>query len=219
MVQRDADGRYGLGLELLRWGRRLARHFQVGDIAEPHMRHLVDTCAETAVLGVYNPQLRLMMYTVSVESPHLLRYTLQMEQWRPIYAGASGQAILAFLDPAEQKQIMEESRLEPLTPNSITDPAALRAHLDDIRQRGVAVTHGQAIPGAVGIAAPIFDRNLEVVGDVCVTVPEQRFDPDKEDDLVAHVITCARDTSTDMGAQVADQVWPPGSHTRQGAER
>jgi len=209
LVQRDQAGRYSLGLELLRWGQRLAPIFPLREAATPRLQQLVDSCNETAFLGVYNPRNRQMMYTASIESKHPLRYNLPMEEWRPLYAGASGLAILAFLPPAEQKSVIEQAPLVPVTRNTITDRKRLRTVLTQILNDGVAVTRGENIPGAVGVAAPLFDSRLEVIGDVCLTIPEQRFDDLDEVALRRQVIECVQDISDLLGANIKGETWPP----------
>jgi DNA-binding IclR family transcriptional regulator len=64
------------------------------------MRRLVDSCNETALLGVYDPAQQQMMLALSVDSTHTLRYAVELNSWVPVHAGASRLAILSFLDDA-----------------------------------------------------------------------------------------------------------------------
>lgn len=80
------------------------------------------------------------------------------------------------------------------------------------RRRGVAVTLGQSIRGAVGVAVPLFASRVDLIGDVCLTTPEQKFDDLDEADLRRQVIECAecaRDISQLLGAPVQSETWPP----------
>lgn len=210
LVQKDESGRYTLGLELYRWGRLLAPVFPLREAAMPELHRLVAACSETAFLGVYNPRTRQMMYTASVESSYALRYVIRLEEWRPIHAGASGLAILAFLPPEERRIVVEETPLTKITRNTVTDPVSLTSMLDLVRSEGVAVTHGQNIAGAVGVAAPIFDATLSVVGDVVLTIPEHRYDPDQEPELRRLVIEAVERLSISLGAPITPGgEWPP----------
>lgn len=219
LVQKNGDGQYSLGLEPMRWGQLLSEIFPVRRLALPYLRELVERSGETALLGLYNPQLGQMMYAASVESAQLLKYTIQLQEWRPIYAGASGQAILAFLPEEEQRRLLEDEPLRPLTDRTVLSVPDVYAALRVIRRDGVAITRGQSIPGAVGIAAPIFDHRVDVVGDVCVTVPAQRFEAHREDELVAEVTRCARAISQALGAIDSHQMWPPTKHLMKGTTR
>lgn len=210
LVQRDATGHYALGLELFRWGQQISSVFSLRETALPRVRELAQKTNETAVLGVYNPTTQMMMYTASVESSHPLRYVLELEKWRPVYAGASGLAIMAFLPEDDQEAVIERTQLAPLTERTITDPDVLRRELAKIRRRGYALSSGQNIPGAVGLAAPILGVHDQIVGDVCLTIPDQRFDPAEQDDLIGCLVECVRDISKRLGAGVEPGTWPPG---------
>src|SRR3546814_14265980 len=75
----------------------------------------------------------------------------------PLYWGASGKAILAFLPDDEIEQIL---RREGASPASGEKPPSLRARmaeLREVRERGYAISEGQKLPGARGVAAPVFD--------------------------------------------------------------
>jgi IclR family acetate operon transcriptional repressor len=209
LVRKDESGRYSVGLELVRWGRRLAKNFPIRDAAMPELRKLVNACNETGFLGVYNPRNQQMMYSASVESTHTLRYMIPLEEWRPVYSGASGLAILAFLPGEEQREILERPHLNRITRDTVTDTVSILGMIDQIREEGVALSHGQNIQGAVGVAAPIFDANNAVIGDVVLTIPEQRFEPAHEADLRARIIACASQISIELGADVRPSEWPP----------
>jgi IclR family transcriptional regulator, acetate operon repressor len=209
LVQWEPDGRYALGVEAMRWGQLLSHLFPLRSIALPHLRRLVEESGETALLGIYNPQVGQMMYAASVESQQLLRYTITLQEWRPLYAGASGQAILAFLPDDAVSHLVDGAPLVPITDQTVTDPQALKDALVRIRREGVAVTHGEHISGAVGIAAPIFDRHLDIVGDICITLPEQRFHESSSAQLTSQVVECARAVSRDLGAPDVMNHWPP----------
>jgi DNA-binding IclR family transcriptional regulator len=49
------------------------------------------------------------------------------------------------------------------------------------------------VAGAVGLAAPIFDRRGKVMGDVCVTIPQARADDGSKERLVAAMRRCVDD--------------------------
>jgi len=199
-VQQDArTSRYSLGPELLRWAQLITARAPIRQIALTHMRKLVDACNETAVLGIYSSARQEMMFAATVESTHPLRYALELNKWIPVHAGASGLAIMAFLPEAEIRSIIQRTKLAPLTPQSITKPQRLENELKAIRRRGFAITRGQRIPGAVGLAAPVFGSSCEVAGDIALTIPEQRFDQSGSDRLMRLLLACAASVTADLG--------------------
>ena len=69
-----------------------------------------------------------------------------------------------------------------------------------MRRHGYAVSTGERTPGAVGIAAPIYAADGRVVGSVGITLPEQRFGPDSEQEQAAFVIEAARAITEHLSA-------------------
>lgn len=177
-VQQDArTARYSLGPELLRWAHLIIARAPLREIAMHHMRALVDACNETAFLGLYDAARQEMMFAASVESEHPLRYAIELNRWMPMNTGASSLAILAFLARPECEAIAGRVlHAAPLTPNAIASRARFSTELAAIRRRGYAFSRGQRLAGAIGIAAPIFASGSRVIGDLVVTIPEQRFE-------------------------------------------
>ena len=177
-VQQDArTARYSLGPELLRWAHLIIARAPLREIAMHHMRALVGACNETAFLGLYDGARREMMFAASVESEHPLRYAIELNRWMPMNTGASSLAVLAFLPKDELHAIFDRS-LDgpPLTANAITGRTRLNAALAQVRRIGYAFSRGQRLAGAIGIAAPIFASGGKVIGDLVLTIPEQRFE-------------------------------------------
>lgn len=192
---------YALDLEFLRIARLAAAKLPVPEVATEYLRRLVDTVDETGVLGLYDSVRQMMLYHTVLESSHHVRYVVEAGRWYPITTGASGLAILAFLPDGERRSLLSRP-LPALTESTITNPIALEQTLDTIRRQGYAVTHGQRIPGAVGIAAPIFAGD-SVIGDVILSVPQQRFDPGSEGHLTRQVLDCACSITADVNGVVA----------------
>ena len=186
MVARTPVGNYRLGMEFLRLAWTANARYPLHEAASDVLDHLAERSGESSFFGVYNEQRRQMMYSLSVESTHALRYTVPQGVWLPIHAGASGLAILAFL-PAEVQDEIVRGRLDALTNRTLVDAGQLAERLARIRGDGYAVSHGERIDGAIAIAAPVMGPVGTVVGDVGITVPESRFNVDATSELVALV--------------------------------
>lgn len=196
------SGRYSLSLEFLRLAHLTIAHVSLQQVALTHMRRLTDACNETSLLGVYDSMRQEMMFLAMTESSHPLRYSIDLNKWLPVHVGGSGLAIMAFLSEEEISMIIDRTRLAPLTSRSITERYRLEAELQKIRERGYAITRGQRTPGAVGLGAPVFGSNGEVVGDICLTLPESRFDPTSEAHIAELLKSCANAVTKAIGGQV-----------------
>lgn len=181
LVDREPESdRYRIGLEFYRMAWRAEARFPIRDVALRSMRKVVDECNETVFLGLYDPARLEMMFVAVIESSHPLRYFIPLNQWIPVYTSASGMAIMAFLPREEREQIVNVTHLASLTEYTITDPRVLEKELTRIRARGYACTRSQRTVGAVGIAAPLWGPSSRVIGDLVITIPEQRFDAREE---------------------------------------
>jgi IclR family acetate operon transcriptional repressor len=186
MVTRAPAGSYRLGMEFLRLAWTASSRFPLRDAASDVLTELAARTSESSFFGLYNEQRHQMMFAVSVESPHPLRYTVPQGVWLPLHAGASGLAILAFL-PAEVQAEVARAGLDPLTERTLVDADQLAERLERIRRDGYAISHGERINGAIAIAAPVTGPAGSVIGDVGITVPESRFNAAASSELAGLV--------------------------------
>jgi DNA-binding IclR family transcriptional regulator len=200
--QNEHTGRYSLSLEFLRLAYLTIAHVPIRQAAHTHMRRLTDACNETSLLGLYESMRQEIMFGAIMESSHPLRYSVELNKWLPVYAGASGLAIMAYLSEAEIAMIIDRTRLAPITSRSITERYRLESEFQKIRERGYAITRGQRILDAVGLAAPVFGSGGEVIGDICLTIPEVRFDQNCESGIAALLMECAEQVTRAIGGQV-----------------
>jgi DNA-binding IclR family transcriptional regulator len=194
-----SSGRYVLGIEFLRVALKSTGKLTIAQAAGPYLGGLSRAFDETAFLSVYDPSRREAMFVAAVESTHPLRYVVRLYDWMSVRLGASGLAILAFLPADERREILTApggAEGEPVLPGFEQELAAIRA-------RGYARTDGQRVPGAVGIAAPIFSQGGHVVGDVGLSIPAGRFAERDEAELARAVIDCGTRITHELGGLVA----------------
>ena len=202
LVQRNRhSGQYQIGMEFYRLALKTQSLPGIRNAGIPVMHDLVAQCNETALLGLYDSFRMEMMFIAAVSSSHPLRYIVPINEWIPVYAGASGLAIMAFLPKEERQAIIERTKLTPLTERTITHPVALEDELARVRARGYAFSRGERTAGAVGIAAPIWGLTGRVMGDLMVTVPEPRFDERMLLPLARRVIQHSQRIMGKIGAQ------------------
>jgi IclR family acetate operon transcriptional repressor len=197
--QAPGTGAYGLGLEFLRLAWLASGRESLRDVAEPELRALTADTGETSWLGLYEPSRRQMLFAASVESEQPIRQVRPVNEWRPVHGGASGRALLAFLPEAEREAVLA-GPLDAVTEHTITDPDALRGQLDEVRERGYAVTRGERVLGGVGLAAPILAGDGRLLGVVGIGLPEQRYRASDEARLAKRVIAAANAVARAAGA-------------------
>jgi IclR family acetate operon transcriptional repressor len=200
LVQREPEtGRYQLGLEFYRLAWRAQAQYPVRDIAMRYLPEIVSKTGETGFLGLYDSQRMEMFFAAGIDSDNPVRYVVPLHQWFPVYASASGLAVMAFLPEEERQRIVKRTKLAPLTANTVTDAGVLEAELAEIRAQGYACTHGRRITGASSVAVPIFLPGRIVTGDLVLTIPEQRFEPAHEASLARLLQKYAKGISEQIG--------------------
>jgi DNA-binding IclR family transcriptional regulator len=159
------------------------------DAARPVLEKLREDTGETAALFVLREQKRICV--LELESHHALTIARGVGDTGDITLGASGKAILAFLDEGRRNAILDQ-----VTKARRTE---LTKALEVVRSRGFAVSHGEVFVGAVALAAPTFNHNGEVAGCLGVFGPRARV---KDTDILrfgALVIRAADEVSLQYG--------------------
>ncbi|MBX9843380.1 MAG: IclR family transcriptional regulator [Xanthobacteraceae bacterium] len=166
-VRKDGEPpRYRLDIGAGRLADAWNNSLDVARLAEPLMRNLHDRYDETVALYLRKDNIRLCVS--EMPSRQALSYSRGLGHSGSLLRGASGLAMLAFLDGAEAEQIIEQDRDK-------SHARAARRRLPEIRDAGYAVSSGDFIAGAQAIASPIFDRRGDVVGSLGIFGPSVRF--------------------------------------------
>jgi DNA-binding IclR family transcriptional regulator len=167
-------------------GSRLLHMLHLGTPAElvdrlvgPILDRLVAQFRETAFLAkLEGREVRSVAMTLP---PSGGQSYVQPGREMPAHAAASAKAIFAFQDEAVVAEILAQP-LEKFTNKAITDPAAVRAELENARRDGYAVCDEELDPGIYSIACPVHLEDLGVIysiGLVGLTERLHRFPADK----------------------------------------
>jgi DNA-binding IclR family transcriptional regulator len=148
MIQKLADGTYGLGPEVARLHAIYQASFSLEAEVLPVLRALVARTRESAAFHVRQGEHRLCLYRV--DSPHLVRDHINAGDLLPLDRGAGGRVLTAFAGGR----------------------GALHAQ---IRRDGIAVLTGDRVPELAGISAPVFGADGALAGALTLTMPTARM--------------------------------------------
>jgi IclR family acetate operon transcriptional repressor len=169
-------GLYRLGPKSFRLAADILAVRSFPNLVRPILQDLHAQSRETVFLVQLDPLARRVTYVEGIDSPNPVRYTVPTGTTRPLYTSAGGCMLLAFQDPGWVDAYLRSVPLEPLTPRTITDVTELRHRLEMIRREGLAVSIGEAVPGAAGVAAPIFNPDGSVTAGLLIAAPVERFE-------------------------------------------
>src|SRR2546421_271061 len=170
-------GEYRLGRSAVDLGAAVPTANALMEAARPAVVDLMRRTGETVFLGTLSSDHTSIVFVDKVDSDHIIRYAGGVGDRRPLHATAIGKAILAFLPARERDGILKSLSLSRHTDRTVTSLPALRASLEDVRKTGVCVTIEELVPGASGIAAPIFERHGRVAGGCAIGGPTDRVRP------------------------------------------
>jgi DNA-binding IclR family transcriptional regulator len=157
-------------------------------LARPVLVELASALGEAAGLSV--PDGFAVHYVDQVDTAQ----QVQIRDWTgtraPMHAVSSGLVLLAAL-PASTLDAFLARPLERFTGRTVTEPAAIRARLADVRRDGYAWVHEEFAEGLNSVAAPIEDRTGVVVAAVHVHGPSYRFPGAKDEAEIAATVVDA----------------------------
>ncbi len=187
-VEKAPDGRcYQLGPVLVQLSRSVINRMPLRETAKPYLHQLVETTGECAHLAIHARGQAL--YIDQVESPATLRVNADVGHMAPLHCTALGKVLLAFGDyPLPEA-------LEKRTPFTITDPAALKKELAQIRSQGFAVDDEEYDTGVRCVAVPVFDYRDKIVGAIGVSGPAARVTQDAIPRIARQVMRIGQDLS------------------------
>ncbi|MEU9960406.1 IclR family transcriptional regulator C-terminal domain-containing protein [Streptomyces sp. NPDC050982] len=139
-------------------------------IAAPRLAELADRLHDSASLAVLAGD--EIQYTARVATSRIMSVNITVGTRFPAYATSLGRVMLAGLTAAERDPF--PTGLDALTPHTVTDPGALAAVLDHVREAGYALVDGELEEGLRSIAVPVRDRTGRVVAAVNVAMHSSR---------------------------------------------
>lgn len=196
-VERNADQTLRIGFRAAALYDGYRRGFTSQERINEFLAALARTTCETAFLSTLVND--AVVLTAFVDGPQALRATGHYVGLSGLeHVRSSGRAVLAFLDDERREQVLSRSlsAIAPAQHAGIRE--ALAEDLQNIRSRGWALDDQNYNAGIVGIAAPFFSDQDEVVGAVGITAPAQRAHG-AIDTLTAKVIEAARSASDLLG--------------------
>ncbi|MDA8126359.1 MAG: IclR family transcriptional regulator [Deltaproteobacteria bacterium] len=194
---RRDDKRYLLGPQVLLLASHYITHHNIIEVSRPILSDLVILTGESAEIALRRGnEIIIVARELSLRS---LSSCMQIGERAPLYATASGKAILAHLAPAESEAYLATGPLPSLTRHTVTDPIALRRELEGIRNGGIAYSREEHSEGIIAMAAPVFGLGGQVEGSLTVPMPSIRFNRKKEKEVEQILRAASRRISHQLG--------------------
>lgn len=145
---------YEVAPQLLNLGYRYLQGNDIIERSTPTMLHLSKTTE--AAVNLMVPDGVDTVYISRFHSRNLINPGIMIGARLPMFATASGLAILARMALDDVETVLAESKFIKLTDFTETDPGVIRDRLTDVRKKGYAVAYQETSLGDISVAAAIL---------------------------------------------------------------
>lgn len=196
--QNRENKKFRLGSALMEFGYLARTLYTIRDIARPYLEELAELTKETIYLSILSEK-GFAIIVDTIESTHSLRLVEPVGVQYPLYVGAGGKVILAYLPEKERETLISRFTWEQWTINTTSDEKVLREEIKQIKKQGYAVSYGETELGTVGLATPIFGAG-GVEGSITLTGPEIRLTEEDTSKLAEQLLEITRKLSKKLGS-------------------
>jgi len=172
-VARGPRGRYRTGLLLLTLSHNVTLAELLRDASHALMTELAWKLHLTTHLAVLEHG--MVTYVAKVSPPGAFAIHTRVGAQLEAYCSGLGKVLLAALPDEQMESFILDGELIALTPHTITSPAALRAELKIVRQRGYALDDRENQADMRCVAVPVLDREGRAVAALSASDSAERM--------------------------------------------
>jgi DNA-binding IclR family transcriptional regulator len=195
--QATERGKYRLGFGIVRLAGAITGRIDITQQGRPVCERLAEEIGETVNIAVMQERYAINLYQVRGQSAVTAHNWVG--QLTPLHATSSGKIMLAHLPAKERAALLTETGLKKLTPHTISAKAKLEKNLAEARERGYAWTLEELEIGLHAMAAPIRDREGQVIASISASGPSYRFTEERMHELAPVLVKGAEEISHRMG--------------------
>ena len=193
-VEQDAERqRWRLGVRAFEVGSVYLATQTIERLARPFLEGLAHRLKQTANLGVRDGFSVVHLAVVQPARP--LRYQTYVGARAGLHCSGLGKVLAAEM-PQEDIDLLVAERMNPYTPNTMTDEAVFRAHLEEVRRTGYALDDQEAVAGLRCVAAPVRDRRGVLRAALSISGPAAEFEGESLQTYIRDVCETAAELST-----------------------
>ncbi|MEV6053646.1 IclR family transcriptional regulator [Streptomyces sp. NPDC052107] len=198
LVEQSGErGKYRLGFGIVRLAGAITGRIDITQQGRPVCERLAEEIGETVNIAVMQERYAINLYQVRGQSAVTAHNWVG--QLTPLHATSSGKIMLAHLPAKERAALLTETGLKKLTPHTISAKAKLEKNLAEARERGYAWTLEELEIGLHAMAAPIRDREGQVIASISASGPSYRFTEERMHELAPVLVKGAEEISHRMG--------------------
>jgi IclR family pca regulon transcriptional regulator len=152
---------FSLTPKVLDLGYSFLSSMHVIDVAQPSMERLVDDVHESSSMSVLDGS--EIVYVARVPTSRIMTIALALGSRLPAYPTSMGRVLLSGLTDAEFDDYITQTKLEKLTPHTVTSRRQFRSIVMNVRSDGFALVDQELEEGVRSIAAPIRNGRGQII--------------------------------------------------------
>ncbi|MGI5163692.1 IclR family transcriptional regulator domain-containing protein [Spirillospora sp. CA-253888] len=193
----EAGGRFTLLPRVLDLGYAGLSGLTLEEIAAPHLRRLVEEVGDSASLSVLEGT--DVRYVARAPAERIMSVAISVGTRFPAYATSMGRVLLAGLDDAAARDLLERSDRRAFTAATRTGVADLAREVVRVRADGHALVDQELEEGLRSLAVPVRDREGRVVAAANLAAHAGPEPPERtRERLLPALAAAARSIETDL---------------------
>src|SRR5512135_137737 len=136
VLETQADGKFVFGTRFYILGNMAGKRSALIQTAHPYLEKINEGTKLSAFLGLRSDRQAILID--KVDSAYGIKLSSEIGMQMPVLAGAGIKAMLSQLSDEEIEGILARTELKRYTPYSITDKAAYKSEILEVREQGIA---------------------------------------------------------------------------------
>ncbi|MBU1276953.1 MAG: helix-turn-helix domain-containing protein [Proteobacteria bacterium] len=196
-LKRNRHREFFLGPEVLSLGFAFLNRTQLKKIAEEYISEFSHRVKRTLNMAILDGCEVIFIYRKEVH--RFLSYDLHAGSKLPAHCTGSGKCLLAGLDDASLKELLEKTDLCRVTAHTIVDSKELWKDLMLTRKRGYSIADREWISDLYSLGVPIINQEGKMEAAVNLSLSSEEAKGEHLQDMLAQFIELGRSLSAAMG--------------------
>ncbi len=172
---RSDDRRFALTPRVLELGYAFLSSLTLPQIAQPHLRELVERVHESSSVSVLDGS--DVAYVAREPTQRIMTVAISVGTRFPAHATSMGRVLLAGLSEAELDAFLSAAELKAFTSATVTDKERLRQLIERVRLQGWALVDQELEDGLRSVAVPIHNSAGAVIAAMNLSTHASRRTP------------------------------------------
>ena len=198
LVRQDkSTKRFSLGLGLIALGKAAEKLYNLAGEIHPYLIEITEKTGETASLMIREG--RHAVYIDQVVSNNMIHGSAKIGFSLDLYCSSGGKALLSGFDDEKIDSLFKDKEFEAKTAKTITDLKKLKKEIQKVREQGYAVDDEEVEIGGRCVAAPVKDKDGQIIAAVSVMGPTLRISQKNIPDIAQIVMSVVKKASYALG--------------------